>query len=138
MQLWMGTEQKIADFLAEKLGTSAPAGFQWFGVTDDEGREIGGATFTGYNGQSVTMTLAADLAHHPKMAKMIVPVLNYPFETWGVAHIAAEVDDANVRCQRLVEWLGFKFECRMRSTSIRRYGLTRDDWAERRAILFPS
>jgi hypothetical protein len=48
MQLWMGTEQRIEGFLAEKLGGRAP-GFQWFGVLDDDGKEIGGATFTDYN-----------------------------------------------------------------------------------------
>jgi RimJ/RimL family protein N-acetyltransferase len=137
MQLWMGTEQRIEGFLAEKLGGRAP-GFQWFGVLDDDGKEIGGATFTDYTDQDVTLVLAADLARHPKMARLIVPVLNYPFETWDVSHITAKIDEANAPCLRLVEWLGFKFMCRLRATSIRLYGLTKEDWAERREILFPT
>lgn len=138
MQLWMGTEQKIEAYMAEKLGSVVRPGFQWFGVTDDDGRELGGAVFTGYNGQDVKLILAADLGRHPKMARLIVPVLSYPFDCWGIAHITAEVDEANAPCLRLVEWLGFKFMCRLRATSIRLYGLTKDDWIARREQLFPT
>ncbi len=138
MQLAMGTEQKIEHYMAEKLGGCVRPGFQWFGILDDDGHELGGAVYTGYNGQSVTLVLAADLGRHPKMARLIVPVLNYPFDFWDVSHVTAEIDEANTACQRLVEWLGFKFACRLRATSIRLYGLTKKDWAERREILFPS
>ena len=55
-----------------------------------------------------------------------------------VHHVTAEVDEANSPCIRLVEWLGFRLECKKRATTIRLYGLTRDDWAARREILFPS
>lgn len=134
MQLWMGTEQRIEAFMAERLGVEPRPGFQWFGVLDDDGTEIGGATYSGYNSQDVTLTLAADLKRHPKMARLIVPVLDYPFEHWGVNHITAEVDESNTACIRLVEWLGFKLECKKRATTIRLYGLTKEDWAERRAI----
>jgi hypothetical protein len=51
---------------------------------------------------------------------------------------SAKIDEANAPCLRLVEWLGFKFMCRLRATSIRLYGLTKEDWAERREILFPT
>jgi hypothetical protein len=45
VQLWMGTEQRIEAFMAERLGVEPRPGFQWFGVLDDDGTEIGGATY---------------------------------------------------------------------------------------------
>jgi hypothetical protein len=138
-QLWQGVGDKLDRFLAEKLGCDVRPGFHWMAITNDSGDIIGGVLWSSYKaGQDVTMTIAADVAHHPSMYRLFVPIFDYPFNVLKVPHVSAEIEVDNKASRRLAEWVGFRPYGVKRQTSICLYGLTLDDWTKARAKLLPS
>ena len=128
MNLLLGHDQAVADWVASILGKPFQAPFTAFGLVDGAGHLRGGFVFTGYTGDAIEMSVAG-AGCMTRGAWRAVD--EYVFRQLRCARLQVHTRKDNKRVRRLAPKLGFHHE----GTARRLYGamdgyaysLTRDD-----------
>lgn len=106
-------KQSVSQFVAERIpfiGTPDRFGFHVSIGHYEEGKLICGVVYNNYrDDEDIDMNIAAD---SPKWATRanIRKFFEYPFYQLRLNRVSANVLEDNVKCRRLVEGVGFKYE----------------------------
>ena len=107
--LLFGHDKTVAEWVAKQAHSKPPvAPFTAFGLVDRRGTLVGGAVFTGYNGDTVELSLAGRaMATRSGWAAII----KYVFEQLGCSRLQMHTKRSNRRVLRmLANRLGVRYE----------------------------
>lgn len=126
----LGHDETVAEWVGRLTGKPFHAPYTAMGVLSSDGALTGGFVFTGYNGDSVEMSLAGrGVASRSAMAA----VLHYVFEQLGCSRLQVHTRRSNKLVRKRLPNLGFAFESPARRFYGREdglcYSLTIDDVA---------
>lgn len=135
--LLFGHDEAVAQWVAKQAHSKLPCPpFTAFGFVDETGRLTGGAVFTGYNGDSVELSLAGrSMATRSGWAA----ITNYVFDQLGCQRLQMHTRRSNKRVLRMLSGrLGVRYEGVARRYFGKAgdgvvYALTVDDLAKFRA-----
>ena len=102
--------EAVAAWVAGQLGIQLTLPLQAIGFAAENGRLLGGAVFTGFNGFNVDITIAG---HGCMTRGNLQTVYTYVFGQLGCERMTARVRRSNLPMRRLLEthpWLGFRQE----------------------------
>ncbi len=111
MNLLFGHDAVVAEWVAKQANSKPPvAPYTAFGFVDGQGTLTGGCVFTGYNGDTVELSLAGRSAATRSGWAAIV---SYVFDQLGCKRLQMHTSRRNKRVKKMLtpqRGLGFKFE----------------------------
>lgn len=130
MNLLLGHDQTVAEWVGSRVGKPFHAVDATMGVIDRSGTLAGGMVFTGFNGSSIELSLAGKGDRGLWRA-----ALAYVFDQLGCSRLQIHTAADNRAVRRLAPRLGFTFEGKSRNFYGHRrdalqYSLTTDDLSE--------
>ncbi len=109
MNLLFGHDKTVAEWVAKQAHSKPPiAPYTAFGFVDGSGRLTGGCVFTGYNGDTVELSLAGRAA---ATRSGWAAITKYVFEQLGCVRLQMHTRRSNHRVLRmLAKRLGVQYE----------------------------
>jgi RimJ/RimL family protein N-acetyltransferase len=107
--LLFGHDKTVAEWVAKQAHSKAPVPpYTAFGFIDREGVLVGGCVFTGYNGDTVELSLAGRVA---ATRTGWAAIINYVFDQLGCSRMQMHTRRSNRRVLRmLAKRLGVQYE----------------------------
>lgn len=106
--LLFGHDEVIAKWVARQAHSKPPlAPYTAFGFVDRRGTLTGGCVFTGYNGDSVELSLAGRSA---ATRSGWAAITSYVFDQLGCSRLQMHTNRRNKRALRMLPWLGVRYE----------------------------
>lgn len=111
-QIVVGMDQIFGPFCCRKFGSTWHPGMgATIGLMDKHAGIVAATMYTDWNKANVVAHIAAAHPERNWMTREFLwYIFHYPFEQLKARRLTAPVYSDNVRCLRLVEAMGFKFE----------------------------
>lgn len=104
-------QEVIGMWVARKVGLVWDAkSMHAIGLVNTQGELIAGVIYEKWNGVSFHVHIAIDGLMTPEY---LAAIFHYPFVHCGVRKLVAPVSEANAKCRRFVEHLGFRKEAQL-------------------------
>lgn len=113
MRVLLGQDTAVSEYVGRIVGKpfNMDALKTTMGVTNTEGRLIGGYVFTGYTGPSIELSLAGKGV---ALRSTWLAVLSYVFDQLGCVRLQVHTRRDNARARKQASRLGFRYEGTMR------------------------
>lgn len=111
MNLLLGHDETVAAWVGQRIGKPFHAPFTAIGAIDGKGTLRGGFVLNGYNGSTVELSLAGNVASRGLWRALLA----YVFVQLGCARLQIHTEKSNAAVRRLAPKLGFTFEGKSRN-----------------------
>lgn len=105
--------QPVVEWVAKHITEHSDFGVAVGMGVESEGRLIGGVVFNEWNGVNVNMHTACEAKSRWLTRSALWYFFDYPFNQLKAKRITALVGEGNVKSQKLIEGVGFRYEAEL-------------------------